>query len=337
MQGTSLITGQCSKTRTSYMSTEILWGRRFKPCVHFDTKKRSYYIEHSKFNDTEEVLTPLCSAQRMEEVIMEIQSPKVRPSIFTFDSTLDYNRLNRRRSTVVLTEINKSIELLDDSDSDVEKNDSKILLNQEDNLTNTSLHFNSKERLDLDDTSKQISAYNKARENNNANSEFKPKRKISFGTRVQLISPNNQMMQETSLEDIEDKSNCSSSSISSSNCKFRNDCDEALDNAKLLSNESSVDLPLPCSASCEDAMLPKIPPRRKVNMYTAIPGQSYEYQPYKVDNNIVNYLDEIKNKVSMPSCSTYQRPANNANNRKDAIDIEELIESMEKYVHDNLS
>lgn len=71
MRGTSAVTGQCSKTKTSYLSTEILWGHRFQPCVFFDNEKCSYYVDHREFNKTDEVLTPLCSGQRLREVLTD--------------------------------------------------------------------------------------------------------------------------------------------------------------------------------------------------------------------------------------------------------------------------
>lgn len=75
LEGVSVATGQCSKMRTSYVSNEVLWGHRFKPCVKFDNKKQVYYVDEVDFNTTEEVLTPLCSAKRLYEVMREISCP----------------------------------------------------------------------------------------------------------------------------------------------------------------------------------------------------------------------------------------------------------------------
>lgn len=73
MQGTSSTTSQCSKTITSYTSSEILWGQRFKPCITYDDDIGSYCVDHKQFNKTEEVLTPLCSGQRLQEVLMDVE------------------------------------------------------------------------------------------------------------------------------------------------------------------------------------------------------------------------------------------------------------------------
>lgn len=72
MQGTSATTNQCSKTVTSYTSSEILWGQRFQPCVIYDEERDAYCVHNKLFNDTKEVLTPLCSGQRLQEVLMDI-------------------------------------------------------------------------------------------------------------------------------------------------------------------------------------------------------------------------------------------------------------------------
>ncbi|XP_017777638.1 PREDICTED: G protein-activated inward rectifier potassium channel 3-like [Nicrophorus vespilloides] len=79
MTGTSAVSGQSSKTSTSYLSSEILWGGRYKPCVVYDLNKSSYIVDHSLFNATEETSIPLCSAQRLSEVIHDIITPMNSP------------------------------------------------------------------------------------------------------------------------------------------------------------------------------------------------------------------------------------------------------------------
>ncbi|XP_065168752.1 G protein-activated inward rectifier potassium channel 3-like isoform X1 [Atheta coriaria] len=74
MEGTSASTGQCSKTRTSYLSTEILWGCAFKSCIYYSGEANCYTVNHDEFNTTREILTPLCSAQRLSEVLQDIAS-----------------------------------------------------------------------------------------------------------------------------------------------------------------------------------------------------------------------------------------------------------------------
>lgn len=71
MQGTSATTSHCTKTVTSYTTSEILWGQRFKQCVSYNEETNAYYIDNNQFNKTEEVLTPLCSEKRLQEVLMD--------------------------------------------------------------------------------------------------------------------------------------------------------------------------------------------------------------------------------------------------------------------------
>ncbi|KAL3289124.1 hypothetical protein HHI36_003563 [Cryptolaemus montrouzieri] len=77
MEGTSLSTNQSSRTVTSYLSNEILWGHTFRSCVKFDKTKMSYRVSHKRFNSTIEVETPLCSAQRLSEVYSEFLSCQI--------------------------------------------------------------------------------------------------------------------------------------------------------------------------------------------------------------------------------------------------------------------
>ncbi|XP_044745837.1 G protein-activated inward rectifier potassium channel 2-like [Coccinella septempunctata] len=72
MEGTALSTNQPSRTVTSYLSNEILWGNTFRSCVKYDTKKKSYKVSHKRFNATTEVYTPLCSAKKLFEIYSEI-------------------------------------------------------------------------------------------------------------------------------------------------------------------------------------------------------------------------------------------------------------------------
>lgn len=79
MHGTSLTTAHSSMTKVSYLSKEICWGHRFKPCIKYDNLRHGYYVEPANFNTTEEVITPLCSAKRLQEVSHELLSESSTP------------------------------------------------------------------------------------------------------------------------------------------------------------------------------------------------------------------------------------------------------------------
>ncbi|KAG7504283.1 ATP-sensitive inward rectifier potassium channel 12-like [Solea senegalensis] len=66
LEGMVEATAMTTQARTSYLSSEILWGHRFEPIV-FEEKSR-YRIDYAYFHKTFEVpSTPRCSAREMEE------------------------------------------------------------------------------------------------------------------------------------------------------------------------------------------------------------------------------------------------------------------------------
>ncbi|KAJ8916313.1 hypothetical protein NQ315_005008 [Exocentrus adspersus] len=74
MDGVSLATSHMSRTTTSYLSREIKWGHKFRPCTVYDNEKNKYVVDHSLFNKTEEIDTPLCSSQKLKQMYDEIIS-----------------------------------------------------------------------------------------------------------------------------------------------------------------------------------------------------------------------------------------------------------------------
>lgn len=100
IQGTSSTTSQYSKTLASYTNSEILWGQRFKQCVSYDDDIQSYSIDHKQFNKTEEVLTPLCSPQQLQKVLMDVEcfttSYNINSPIIRIASNENVNYVNER-------------------------------------------------------------------------------------------------------------------------------------------------------------------------------------------------------------------------------------------------
>lgn len=93
LDGTCLATSLMSRTTTSYLSTEIKWGHRFKPCTEYDPDRNMYIVDHSIFNKTEEIDTPLCSSQILRDIyqkIFELAAPKLSlsPSTSKYSSPL---------------------------------------------------------------------------------------------------------------------------------------------------------------------------------------------------------------------------------------------------------
>ncbi|XP_025201239.1 G protein-activated inward rectifier potassium channel 3-like isoform X1 [Melanaphis sacchari] len=76
LEGTTESTGQTTQARTSYLSSEVLWGHRFRPLVKYCKTKLMYEVDYSQFHDVCNVDTPLCSAKDLETYLM-INEPKI--------------------------------------------------------------------------------------------------------------------------------------------------------------------------------------------------------------------------------------------------------------------
>lgn len=74
IEGDSILTGQRSKSQSSYIGSEILWGRRFQPCIVEDETDEYYYVDYSLFNQTVCVDTPLCSGKDLKRKAIETRS-----------------------------------------------------------------------------------------------------------------------------------------------------------------------------------------------------------------------------------------------------------------------
>ena len=72
MTGISRLTGQMTQARTSYLSQEILWGYRFTNIVNYYDELECYITDTEKLDEIEQVDTALCSAQRLEEILQEV-------------------------------------------------------------------------------------------------------------------------------------------------------------------------------------------------------------------------------------------------------------------------
>jgi potassium inwardly-rectifying channel subfamily J len=64
--GTIESTGQTTQARSSYLPNEVLWGHRFQPMVMYNKERQGYEVDYSRFNNTDLVDTPLCSARDLE-------------------------------------------------------------------------------------------------------------------------------------------------------------------------------------------------------------------------------------------------------------------------------
>ncbi|CAG5050234.1 unnamed protein product [Parnassius apollo] len=67
LEGTIESTGQTTQARSSYTTSEIMWGHRFVPLVTYNRERQGYEVDYSKFDETTQVDTPLCSAKELDE------------------------------------------------------------------------------------------------------------------------------------------------------------------------------------------------------------------------------------------------------------------------------
>ncbi|CAG9584733.1 unnamed protein product [Danaus chrysippus] len=67
LEGTIESTGQTTQARSSYTTSEIMWGHRFVPLVSYNRERQGYEVDYSKFEETSQVDTPLCSAKELDE------------------------------------------------------------------------------------------------------------------------------------------------------------------------------------------------------------------------------------------------------------------------------
>ncbi|XP_067088353.1 ATP-sensitive inward rectifier potassium channel 12 [Osmerus mordax] len=85
MEGMVEATAMTAQARTSYLSSEILWGHRFEPVV-FEEKNR-YKVDYAHFHKTFEVpSTPQCSAKDM----MESKSLTPSANSFCYENELAF-------------------------------------------------------------------------------------------------------------------------------------------------------------------------------------------------------------------------------------------------------
>lgn len=67
LEGCIESTGMTTQARSSYLPSEILWGHRFEQLVNYRKETGEYEVDYSRFNNTYETETPLCSARQLYE------------------------------------------------------------------------------------------------------------------------------------------------------------------------------------------------------------------------------------------------------------------------------
>ncbi|XP_055501115.1 G protein-activated inward rectifier potassium channel 2 [Leucoraja erinacea] len=73
LEGMVEATGMTCQARSSYVTSEILWGYRFTPALSLE--EGFYEVDYNNFHETYETKTPACSAREMSEMISKAELP----------------------------------------------------------------------------------------------------------------------------------------------------------------------------------------------------------------------------------------------------------------------
>ncbi|XP_017785579.1 PREDICTED: G protein-activated inward rectifier potassium channel 3 isoform X2 [Nicrophorus vespilloides] len=92
LEGTIESTGQTTQARSSYVAAEVLWGHRFEPVVSYNKERQGYEVKYSKFDNTIQVDTPLCSGSELAE-FYRLQDPIDQAE------RISYHRMNSNMPT----------------------------------------------------------------------------------------------------------------------------------------------------------------------------------------------------------------------------------------------
>ncbi|MEE6467825.1 hypothetical protein FKM82_008080 [Ascaphus truei] len=73
LEGMVEATGMTCQARSSYVTSEILWGHRFTPVLTLEDG--FYEVDYNSFHDTYETNTPSCSAKDLADIISKAEMP----------------------------------------------------------------------------------------------------------------------------------------------------------------------------------------------------------------------------------------------------------------------
>ncbi|XP_022113547.1 G protein-activated inward rectifier potassium channel 3 isoform X1 [Pieris rapae] len=110
LEGVIESTGMTTQARSSFLPSEILWGHRFETMVSFRKDTGEYEVDYTRFNNTYEVDTPLCSAKQLDELRATVStSQKLDRMLGTIPKTFSNDTLDM--SSVDSMSIDEHIEI----------------------------------------------------------------------------------------------------------------------------------------------------------------------------------------------------------------------------------
>ncbi|XP_067848491.1 G protein-activated inward rectifier potassium channel 2 [Heptranchias perlo] len=75
LEGMVEATGMTCQARSSYVTSEILWGYRFTPVLSLE--EGFYEVDYNNFHETYETKTPSCSAKDVAEMVNKVELPLI--------------------------------------------------------------------------------------------------------------------------------------------------------------------------------------------------------------------------------------------------------------------
>lgn len=95
LEGVIESTGMTTQARSSFLPSEILWGHRFETMVSFRKDTGEYEVDYTRFNNTYEVDTPLCSSKQLDELRATVStSQKLDRMLGTIPKTFSNDTLD---------------------------------------------------------------------------------------------------------------------------------------------------------------------------------------------------------------------------------------------------
>ncbi|XP_039754586.1 G protein-activated inward rectifier potassium channel 3 isoform X1 [Pararge aegeria] len=95
LEGVIESTGMTTQARSSYLPSEVQWGHRFETMVSFRKDTGEYEVDYTRFNNTYEVDTPLCSAKQLDELRATVStSQKLDRMLGTIPKTFSNDTLD---------------------------------------------------------------------------------------------------------------------------------------------------------------------------------------------------------------------------------------------------
>ncbi|KJH40577.1 inward rectifier potassium channel 2 domain protein [Dictyocaulus viviparus] len=130
LEGVVESVGSTTQARTSYLPSEILWGKRFEKLVHYKMENGQYNIDFCKFHNVYSVKTPSCSAKQLDELRMRGQFDETEYQMYPPSNMaiISEDSLTQCQDTIETNQVPQIQILRRDSDEDPDGGEDSIEL-----------------------------------------------------------------------------------------------------------------------------------------------------------------------------------------------------------------